>query len=336
MDVDITGADDATSKKPSIPKKPSSEGPTRATSPKPARAKEKPPPLPAGSGLLSASLFGGEFGIETGKESTAKGPNIVLHINLEDPNNKVINFARLAEEKYGFDALYPQQAAQRNRLNEIAARGAALERSASASKVGGSAGESGEDDVSVDIDRDSENDGDVAMGGLNGTDQANSGTDGPEPKRRRRRKVEDYDQDDDFIDDSEQIWEQQAAASKDGFFVYCGPLVPEGEKPAVERFVFWFLFALTLANLQQGRRHSQTRWSRTRQRRWSRISRRSRRTSSGGSSGKYRRRWRRSQTFAWAWIARRKHHKKATCKESRSSSDNGRESSTREEFHARS
>ena len=240
-------ADDATAKKPSIPKKPSSEGPTRATSPKPARTKEKPPPLPAGSGLLSASLFGGEIGTEMGKDSAAKGPNIVLHIDLKDPNNKVINFARLAEEKYGFDALYPQQAAQRKRLNEIAARGAALERSASGSKVGGtSAGESGEDDVSVDIDRDSENDGDVAMGGLNGTDQVNSGTDGPEPKRRRRRKEEVYDQEDPFIDDSEQIWEQQAAASKDGFFVYCGPLVPEGEKPAVERYVYWFLFAPTL------------------------------------------------------------------------------------------
>jgi hypothetical protein len=56
---------------------------------------------------------------------------------------------------------------------------------------------------------------------------------------------------DDFVDDSELAWEQQAAASKDGFFgqvlarlfgtlltrlaVYCGPLVPEGEKPAVDQ-----------------------------------------------------------------------------------------------------
>ncbi len=240
MDVDVPCIDDSTTRKPSISKKQSSEGPTRATSPKPARAKEQPPPLPAGSGLLSASLFGGEVGMDASKDSTAKGPSIVLHIDLKDPNNKVINFARLAEEKYGFDALYPRQAAQRKRLNEIAARGAALERSASGSKFGGtSGGESGEDDVSVDIDRDSGDDGDVAMGGVNGTDQINSGTDGPEPKRRRRRKVEDYDQEDPFIDDSEQIWEQQAAASKDGFFVYCGPLVPEGEKPAVERYAFW-------------------------------------------------------------------------------------------------
>jgi hypothetical protein len=53
------------------------------------------------------------------------------------------------------------------------------------------------------------------------------------------------------VDDSELAWEQQAAASKDGFFgqistpsfrrsltylaVYCGPLVPEGEKPALDQ-----------------------------------------------------------------------------------------------------
>jgi hypothetical protein len=32
-------------------------------------------------------------------------------------------------------------------------------------------------------------------------------------------------------------WQEQAAASKDGFFVYSGPLVPEGEKVQVERLV---------------------------------------------------------------------------------------------------
>ena len=116
---------------------------------------------------------------------------------------------------------------------------AALEKSANGGKPGGtSAGESGDEDMSVDIDRDSDNDGDIAMSGLNGGagTGVNSGTDGPGPKKRRKRKVEEYDQEDPFVDDSEMAWEAQAAASKDGFFVYCGPLVPEGEKPAVERY----------------------------------------------------------------------------------------------------
>jgi len=220
--------------KPSVGK---SEAVARNTSPKPQRAKEQPPPVPAGSGLLSSSLFGGDSGIEA-QSTSGKGPNIILRVDLKNPDNKVLNFARLAEEKYGFAALYPRQAAQRERLARVAAAGAALERSASGSKVGGSGAESADDDISVDIDRDSDNDGDIAMTGVNGGQEAgNSGTDGQGPKRRRKRKEQDYDQDDPFVDDSELLWEAQAAASKDGFFVYCGPLVPEGEKPAVERYV---------------------------------------------------------------------------------------------------
>ncbi|KIX01065.1 uncharacterized protein Z518_10131 [Rhinocladiella mackenziei CBS 650.93] len=224
-------------KKAATARKVPSEAPTRATSPKPGRAKEQAPPPPPGSGLLSASLFGGDSSSDAAPKDSGKGPNIVLHVDLTDPNNRVINFARMAEEKYGFAALYPRQAAQKERLAKVAAAGAALERSASGSKFGEtSAGDSGDEDLSVDIERDSDNDGDVAMSGANGgPEPVNSGTDAPGPKRRRRRKMEEYNQDDPFIDDSELLWEAQAAASKDGFFVYCGPLVPEGEKPAVER-----------------------------------------------------------------------------------------------------
>ena len=224
--------------------KPASETPTRAASPKPQRTKEQPPPPPMGSGLLSASMFGGELAADANKETGAKGPNIVLHIPLKGQRNTVINFARMAEQKYGFAALYPRQAAQRERLAKVAAAGAALERSASGSKFGGTSAEgSGEDDISVDIGGDSENDGDIAMSGINGNaDQGPSGTDGPDqPKRKRRKKVEEYDDEDPFIDNTEQIWESQAAASKDGFFVYRGPLVPEGEKATVERYVNCFL-----------------------------------------------------------------------------------------------
>lgn len=236
MEVD-SGSIEQVSKK--VIKKVPSEAPTRASSPKPTRAKEHPPPPPPGSGLLSASLFGGDASTDSAAKDGGKAPSIVLHVDLKRFNNRVISFGRLAEEKYGFAALYPRQAAQKERLAKVAAAGAALERSASGSKFGGtSAGESGDEDLSVDIERDSDNDGDVAMSGINGGPEAtNSGTDANGPKRRRRRKQEEYDQDDPFVDDSEMLWEAQAAASKDGFFVYCGPLVPEGEKPAVERYV---------------------------------------------------------------------------------------------------
>ena len=55
--------------------------------------------------------------------------------------------------------------------------------------------------------------------------------------KKRLMKEDYYDKDDPFVDDTELAWEEQAAASKDGFFVYSGPLVPDGEKAVVERYV---------------------------------------------------------------------------------------------------
>lgn len=147
-----------------------------------------------------------------------------------------MNFAQLAEEQYGFAALHPRLAAHKDRLARVAAAGAALERNDKGK--GTSAGESADEDLSLDAERDSDMDGDVTMGG------AGTGTNGAPSeasegkKKRRRKKVEEYDRDDPFVDDSEMAWQEQAAASKDGFFVYSGPLVPEGEKVSVERFVF--------------------------------------------------------------------------------------------------
>lgn len=196
------------------------------------RAKEQPAPAPIGSGLLNSTFFGGDASSD-GRDGVGKGVNIVLQVDLEKNENKIFNFARMAEEKYGFAAVYPRQAAQKERLAKVAAAGAALERSASGSKRGEiSVAESGDEDLSVDIDRDSDNDGDINMTGANGTNE-NSGIDGPAPRQRRKKK-DDYDMDDPFVDDSEALWEAQAAASRDGFFVYMGSLVTE-EKPKEDK-----------------------------------------------------------------------------------------------------
>ncbi|KAL1953464.1 hypothetical protein VTO42DRAFT_2802 [Malbranchea cinnamomea] len=218
---------------------PSSAG---APSPKPARSKEKEaPPRATGSGLLSSALFGGIDAMNSSTSNSApRAPDIILHIPLKGQSNKVINFARMAEEKYGFDALNPRVAAQKARRAQIEAASAALEKS---QKNG--TGESGaEEDLSLDVERESDADGDVVMGGTtSGTDGVNGSAAastednaGAKPKKRaRRKKIEDYDRDDPFVDDSELIWQEQAAACKDGFFVYFGPLVPEGEKVTIER-----------------------------------------------------------------------------------------------------
>lgn len=238
MEVDVdqkTRSPTASTAKPSAPSKKenSSAPPSTVPSPKPARAsKEAPHPFPQGSGLITNALFG----IDDSSTSSRSAPNIVLHIPLNGTGNKIINFARLAEEKYGFAALHPRLAAQRERLARIAAASAALEKNEKGAK-GLSAGESADEDLSVDVDRDSDLDGDISMGGM-GSGAATNGTlpaAAADGKKKRRKKMEDYDRDDPFVDDSELAWQEHAAASKDGFFVYSGPLVPEGDKVQVER-----------------------------------------------------------------------------------------------------
>ena len=151
-----------------------------------------------------------------------RAPTVILNIPMAGETNKYINFTRLAEEQYGWDALHPRLAAQRDRLARVAAAGAALERN-------GSGKESG-DEMSLDSEGEGSN---VEMGGMS---DGRTGTDGGVKKvpRKRRMKEDEYDKDDGFVDDSELLWEEQAAAANDGFFVYSGPLVPEGEKPALD------------------------------------------------------------------------------------------------------
>lgn len=134
-------------------------------------------------------------------------PNIHLHVPLNGEHNKYINFTKLAEDRYGWAALNPRLAKARERMMRA---------------------DSG-DEMMVDGSESESNVEDKPMGGV---DSAAEGK-----KLRKKRKNQDiYDKNDPFIDDTEMLWEEQAAASKDGFFVYSGPLVPEGEKPQIERY----------------------------------------------------------------------------------------------------
>ena len=194
------------------------------TPPVKPRQKEAPPPLPTGRGLLSGTPFGPIAG---GKDSTEpSGVNIWLTFPIKGRTNVTINYAHEVEKKYGFAALHPRIAARRERQRQITSMGAALEKAAG---LTGSA-----DDMSVDL-----SDNDSNGGNGTGVDDEGSGAGAGtgKTKKPRKRKQEDYDKEDDFIDDTELAWEQQALMAKDGFFVYQGPLVTE-ERPAVERYVF--------------------------------------------------------------------------------------------------
>lgn len=118
------------------------------------------------------------------------------------------------EAKYGFEVAYPRVAEHKKRMAHMASLGAALE---------GAVLTSG-DEMNLDDD---DMDSNAEMGGMDG---GGDSTAGEAARKKRRAKANEYDKTDDFIDDAEQAWEEQALASKDGYFVWMGPLVPEEEE----------------------------------------------------------------------------------------------------------
>lgn len=182
------------------------------------------PPLPGASSDRSILDFGKAA---PGEEKDT--PSIVISIPLNADGNKYINFMRLAEEKYGWEALHPRQAADRERKARIAAAAAALEKQQS--------GRDSAEEEEPDNSGSDEDNSNVEMGGMGNNGGLTSGADAAAPEKPKRRKrnwrEDEYDREDEFVDDSEMLWEEQAAAVKDGFFVYSGPLVPEAPKPAV-------------------------------------------------------------------------------------------------------
>lgn len=199
---------------------------TNSSAPTPKTQRPTPPttrpPLP-GSGLLSSSdLFGGPSA--DGGNKARQGIDINIEITLDRKGGNVVNIAQEIMRKYGKDALNPKAAAHRERLLQVAAAANRLEQGSG-------------DEMSVDLS-DADNDSNVEMGGM-GDDKSTAGetANGDKVKKRRRRKVEDYDKEDDFIDDTEMAWQEQAAVATDGFFVYSGPLLREEEQIKAERCV---------------------------------------------------------------------------------------------------
>ncbi|KAH9204818.1 hypothetical protein DL95DRAFT_494487 [Leptodontidium sp. 2 PMI_412] len=156
-------------------------------------------------------------GSGSGDSTEFRAPTVILTIPMNGEVNKYVNFTRLAEEQYGWDALHPRLAAQRDRLARVAAAGAALERNGSSKDSG--------DDMSLDSEAEGEC-SNIEMGRMS---DGRTGTDRGAKKvpRKRKMKEDEYDNDDGFVDDSELLWEEQAAAANDGFFVYSGPPVTE-------------------------------------------------------------------------------------------------------------
>lgn len=227
-----------------------------------AQAPPPPPPLPGALGFNPASFFARNQRRKqqntkdadtasrdpalnsTGNDQQNKEPpNIVLHIPLAGRVNQIINFKQMALDAYGFDALYPRLATARARRAQIDAASAALERNerrrgAGISQENGndpgavngeslSSDEIGELITEENDDVPDDEDGDAPMADVSLTA---AGT-----IRKRRKKIEEYSRDDPFVDDSELAWQEHAAATQDGFFVYSGPLITDDQNTRRER-----------------------------------------------------------------------------------------------------
>lgn len=160
---------------------------------------------------------------EQEKEKPEK-PIIALRVPLLDPKDPkpgqaeaVVNVLKLAEEKYGWAAMHPNAKSAFEMMDEIV--------------------EDEDDGVEEEVEEE-----DVPVG----DEQANQN-----PSKRKRkendeevneeelarrheikmnRKVGKYDYEDPFIDDEELQWEEEITSTKEGFFVYWGPLADDKNK----------------------------------------------------------------------------------------------------------
>lgn len=146
------------------------------------------------------------------KETPAEVPVIALNIPLLDPKNPqpgqaevVINVLKLAEDKYGWNTIHPNAKSAIDMMDDIL-----------------DDDDEGEDEEEEDVT--------VADEKANPLKKKEELTEEQLIKRhetKMNRKVGKYDYEDPFIDDAELQWEEEITTTKEGFFVYWGPLVEE-------------------------------------------------------------------------------------------------------------
>lgn len=146
------------------------------------------------------------------KEAIVEVPVIALNIPLLDTKNPqpgqaevVINVLKLAEDKYGWNTIHPNAKSAIDLMDDIL-----------------DDDDEGEDEEEEDVS--------VADEKANPLKKKEELTEEQLIKRhetKMNRKVGKYDYEDPFIDDAELQWEEEITTTKEGFFVYWGPLVEE-------------------------------------------------------------------------------------------------------------
>lgn len=131
-------------------------------------------------------------------------PSIVaLNIPLLDPKNPksgqsevIVNVMKLAEDKYGWSTIHPDTKSAIDVMDDM-------------------------------IDDDDDNEEDEEDEGKKKEESLTEEQLVRKHEAKMNRKVGKYDYEDPFIDDDELQWEESISSTKEGFFVYWGPLIEE-------------------------------------------------------------------------------------------------------------
>lgn len=171
------------------------------------------------------------------EKSTAERPTIILDIPLLDPKNPkpgraevVIDVLKLAEEKYGWATVHPDAKSAIDIMDEMIEDdedGVEVEND----EEGEEKPKEQEREANDEADNDAEKQKDDKEKGKRKEDE--DLTEEQLVKRheaKMNRKVGKYDYEDPFIDDDELQWEEEIASTKEGFFVFWGPLVDDRTK----------------------------------------------------------------------------------------------------------
>jgi hypothetical protein len=147
---------------------------------------------------------------ESSKEDTTTANNIepiiVIDVPLSTPTQEpgsaqvVFNVLKMAEDKYGWKNIHPNASKFSNDLMND--------------------DDIDDDDLMEDEDDEPEEPKEPTQ---------------PTNPQKGKPKIGQYDVEDPFIDDTELVWEEQRASTKDGFFVFYGPLVEEGKNARIEK-----------------------------------------------------------------------------------------------------
>lgn len=155
------------------------------------------------------------------KDEKRELPIIALNIPLLDPANPkpgqcevVVNVLQLAEDKYGWSAIHPNAKSAIDLMDDVI---------------------DDEDDAMEEDDDDIVVDDKALAPPAPATPQQKKKKDQElteeqlvkQHEAKMNRKVGKYDFEDPFIDDEELQWEEEITSTKEGFFVYWGPLVDD-------------------------------------------------------------------------------------------------------------